>query len=58
MILGAHLIALLVSLFALVLFAGMALGWIASHRGSRRDGDIAMAIFVGYALGQWMPRIL
>ena len=57
-ILGAHLIALLASFFALVLFAGTVLGWIAAHQGSQRDGDIAMAIFVGYAIGQWIPRIL
>ena len=57
-ILGAPLIALLASLFALVLFAGTVLGWIAAHQGSQRDGDIAMAIFVGYAIGQWVPRIL
>ena len=37
------------------LFAGAILGEIAARGGTRRDGDIAMAIFVGYALGQWMP---
>jgi hypothetical protein len=40
------------------LLAGTVPGRIAAHRGSRRDGDIAMAVFVGYAIGQWMPRIL
>jgi len=47
-----------VSYFAFVLFLGTIFGWIAARRGSRRDGDIVMAIFVGYALGQLIPRIL
>ena len=25
---------------------------------SRRDGDLAVAIFLGYAIGQWMPKFL
>jgi pimeloyl-ACP methyl ester carboxylesterase len=57
-IVGAYFLALIGSLFALVLFAATVLGWIAAHRGSRRDGDIAMAMLVGYAIGQWMPGIL
>jgi hypothetical protein len=52
-----HLLGFLVLLFALPLFAGAVLGQLAVHRGSRRDGDIAMAIFLGYVIGQWMPRI-
>jgi hypothetical protein len=55
---GAHVLAFLVSYFAFVLFLGTIFGWIAARRGSRRDGDIVMAIFVGYALGQLIPRIL
>jgi pimeloyl-ACP methyl ester carboxylesterase len=51
-----HLLAFLVLLFAMVLFAGAVLGRIAAHRGSRLDGDLTMAIFVGYVIGQWMPR--
>jgi hypothetical protein len=41
-----------------VLFVGMVLGRIAACRGSRRDGDIALAIIVGCALFQWLqpPR--
>jgi pimeloyl-ACP methyl ester carboxylesterase len=54
---GAYFLALVVSLFALVLLAGTVIGEIAACRGSRRDGDLAMAIFVGYALGQWIPKI-
>jgi hypothetical protein len=30
-------------------------GRIASRGGSRRDGDIAMAIFASYVVGQFMP---
>jgi hypothetical protein len=56
-IMGTHLLALLALLFAVVLFAGTVLGWIAARRGSPRDGDIAMGIFVGYVIGQWIPRI-
>lgn len=55
---GAYFLAMVVSLFALVLFAGTVLGEIAACRVSRRDGDLAMAICVGYALGQWIPKII
>ena len=55
---GAHVLTFLVSYFAFVLFLGTIFGWIAARRGSRRDGDIVMAIFVGYAIGQLIPRIL
>jgi hypothetical protein len=48
----ASIIGVLCTLFA---GAGLVVGWIAS-KGARRDGDLAMAIFVGYAIGQWMPR--
>ena len=58
-IVGFHLFAFLMLFFALLLSFGAILGKIAAHRGgSRLDGDIAMAIFVGYAIGQWLPRIL
>ena len=39
--------------FMLVLLGGTILGGIAAHRGSRLNGDIAMAIIVGCALFQW-----
>jgi len=55
---GAYFLALLASLLALVLLAGTVLGVFAAHGGSRRDGEIAMAILVGYAIGQWIPRIV
>jgi pimeloyl-ACP methyl ester carboxylesterase len=39
----------------LLLLPGAAVGRIATRGGSRRDGDIAMAVFAGYAIGQFMP---
>jgi pimeloyl-ACP methyl ester carboxylesterase len=40
---------------ALLLLPSLAVGRIADRGGSRRDGDIAMAIFAGYVIGQFMP---
>ena len=37
------------------LLPAVAVGRIATRGGSRRDGDIAMAIFASYAIGQFMP---
>ena len=54
---GAYFPGLIAMLGAIALFAGALLGWIASRRGARIDGDIAMAIFVGYAAGQCLPLI-
>jgi pimeloyl-ACP methyl ester carboxylesterase len=39
----------------LLLLPALAVSRIASRGGSRRDGDIAMAIFAGYVIGQFMP---
>jgi pimeloyl-ACP methyl ester carboxylesterase len=39
----------------LLLLPAVAVGRIASRGGSRRDGDIAMAIFASYVIGQFMP---
>ena len=39
----------------LLLLPAVALGKIATRGGSRRDGDIAMAVFASYAIGQFMP---
>ena len=39
----------------LLLLAGVAVGRIATRGGSRRDGDVAMAIFASYVIGQFMP---
>jgi pimeloyl-ACP methyl ester carboxylesterase len=54
----ARFFALVFALGALVMLAGTAVGWLAARRGVRRDGDTAMAIFIGYALGQWVPTLL
>jgi pimeloyl-ACP methyl ester carboxylesterase len=37
------------------LLAGVAVGRIATRGGSRRDGDVAMAVFASYGIGQFMP---
>ncbi|MDI3287841.1 alpha/beta fold hydrolase [Polyangium sp. 15x6] len=52
---GWHFVALLAGLSTLILVAGTALAALASRGGTRRDGDITFAIFVGYAIGQWAP---
>jgi pimeloyl-ACP methyl ester carboxylesterase len=39
----------------LLLLPAVAVGRIATRDGSRRDGDIAMAIFASYAIGQFIP---
>jgi hypothetical protein len=49
---------LFVSIFAistLLLLVSMAVGRIAARSVSRRDSDVAMAIFAGYVIGQFMP---
>jgi hypothetical protein len=50
--------ATLMSTFAistLLLLPAVAVGRIATLGGSRRDGDVAMAIFASYCIGQVMP---
>jgi hypothetical protein len=39
----------------LLLLPAVAVGRIAARGGSRRDGDVAMAIFASYCIGQFMP---
>jgi len=39
----------------LLLLSAVAVGRIATRCGSRRDGDVAMAIFAGYVIGQFIP---
>lgn len=39
----------------LLLLLSVVLGRIATRNGSARDGDIAMAIFASYTIGQFMP---
>jgi hypothetical protein len=50
---GAVFLVALALPFALVLLVGTVLGGIATHRGSRLDGDIAMAVIVGCGLFLW-----
>jgi len=57
-VVGAYYFALVMFICWLVLFAGTVAGWIAARQGTRRDGDITMAIFVGYTVGLWIPGIL
>ena len=38
-----------------VVVADALVGRIATRGGSRRDGDVAMAIFASYVIGQFMP---
>ena len=39
----------------LLLLPGVAVGRIATRGGSKRDGDVAMAVFASYGIGQFMP---
>jgi pimeloyl-ACP methyl ester carboxylesterase len=55
---GIFSIGLLFAIFAIItllLLPGLAAGRIAARGGSRRDGDIAMAVFASYVIGQFMP---
>src|SRR5882672_6621409 len=45
----------ILAISTLLLLPSVAVGRIAARGGSRRDGDIAMAIFAGYVIGQFMP---
>jgi hypothetical protein len=44
---------IIISTFVAVLVVGTVIGWIAARRGSRLQGDIAMAVIVGCAAFQW-----
>jgi pimeloyl-ACP methyl ester carboxylesterase len=55
---GSFLFATLMCAFAvstLLLAPAVAIGRIASRGGSRPDGDVAMAIFASYVIGQFIP---
>ncbi|MCI0348294.1 MAG: alpha/beta hydrolase, partial [Acidobacteriales bacterium] len=55
---GIFFFGLLFAIFAvsaLLLLPSVAVGRIATRGGSRREGDIAMAIFASYVIGQFMP---
>jgi hypothetical protein len=45
----------ILAISTLLLLPGIAVGRIATRAGSRRDGDVAMAIFASYVIGQFMP---
>lgn len=45
----------ILAISTLLLLPAVAVGRIATRGGSRRDGDVAMAIFAGYCIGQFMP---
>jgi hypothetical protein len=49
------LLSIIGVLAVLFVGAGLVFGKLASQ-GSRRDADLATAIFIGYAIGQWMPK--
>ena len=55
---GIFFFGLLFAIFAiggLLLLPAVAVGRIATRGGSRQDGDVAMAIFASYVIGQFMP---
>ena len=49
------LLMLIFAIITLLLLPSVAVGRIAARGGSRRDGDIAMAIFASYVIGQFLP---
>jgi pimeloyl-ACP methyl ester carboxylesterase len=49
------LLSIIGALCTLIVGAGLVLGRMAAQR-ARRDGDLALAIFLGFAIGQWMPK--
>jgi len=53
-----HLMALIGTECTLFAGVGLVLGRRMASGESRRDGDLAVAIFLGYAIGQWMPKFL
>jgi len=50
---GALMVILVI--ITVSMFPSLLVGRIATQGGSRRDGDIAMAIFASYAIGQFLP---
>ena len=52
-----HFAMLVLVISALLLLPSTLVGRIAARGGSRRDGDVAMAIFASYIIGQFMPLI-
>ena len=55
---GIFLVSILMAIFSistLLLLPSVAVSRIATRGGSRRDGDVAMAIFASYVIGQFIP---
>ena len=52
-----YLFALFAGIGTACLLTGTVLGELAARRGSQQQRDIATAIFIGYAIGQWWPII-
>jgi hypothetical protein len=48
-------LAFILSLNLIVLGSATLLAAISTRGGTQRDGDLAMAVFIGCALGQWFP---
>ena len=53
-----HLLSIFGVIIALLFWAGTVPGGLAARRGQRSDGDLAMAVFLAYAIGQWIPKFL
>lgn len=51
-----HAVMLLGAFFFFALLAGTVCGAIVARCGSPRDGDITLAIFAGYVIGQWIVK--
>ncbi|MGO8699084.1 MAG: alpha/beta hydrolase [Limisphaerales bacterium] len=51
-----RIVALMGTVCTLFAGVGLVLGRRMASGDSRRDGDLAVAIFLGYAIGQWMPK--
>jgi hypothetical protein len=49
------MLMLTLAISSLLLLPSALVGRIATRGGSRRDGDVAMAIFASYVIGQFMP---
>ena len=45
----------ILAMSTVLLLPSALVGRIATRGGSRRDGDVAMAIFASYVIGQFMP---
>jgi hypothetical protein len=52
----ASLLMILGTVLTLLFLVGMGLAQLVDWQGSRRDGNLAMAIFLGYAIGQYLPK--